>query len=105
MGPHDVAIADVNAVRAVHAIGSGYRKSSFYPALANEHLPFWYDPFHKLPASTPPMFAIIDPKLHAEIRKVQSHPFSKRGIANWEDIVRDHVGFCIRQMGKLAVGG
>lgn len=90
IAPNEVAVNDPSAVKQIHKIGSGFHKSEWYPSISGE-----------VPA-TAGLFAQRDPKTHAVRRKLFSQPFSKSGVQEWEEMLKDKVGMAVAGMGKTA---
>ncbi|KAJ9102985.1 hypothetical protein QFC19_004542 [Naganishia cerealis] len=90
IGPHEVAVNELFSVKEVHRIGSGFGKSEWYPIISGES------------PSTAGIFSQRDPKKHAIRRKLFSQPFSKTGIQEWEDMLKEKVNLAIAGMGKMA---
>ncbi|KAJ9115436.1 hypothetical protein QFC22_005193 [Naganishia vaughanmartiniae] len=90
ISPNEVAVNELASVKEVHRIGSGFGKSEWYPIISGES-----------PANAG-LFSQRDPKKHAIRRKLFSQPFSKAGIQEWEEMLKDRVNMAIAGMGKMA---
>lgn len=89
ISPHEVAVADLDAFKEIHKIGTKYLKSEWYQRLAN---------FPKAG-----IFTMIDPRQHGSRRKLLSRSFSRSYLLeNWESTVRDKVELCVSQIKKNA---
>lgn len=89
ISPTEVAVADVDAFREIHKIGTKYLKSQWYQQLAN---------FPKAG-----VFTMIDPREHGLRRKLLSRSFSRSYLLeHWEPTVREKVELCIAQIKKNA---
>ncbi|KAK7191545.1 cytochrome P450 [Paraphaeosphaeria sporulosa] len=89
ISPHEVAVADLDAFKEIHKIGTKYLKSEWYQRLAN---------FPKAG-----IFTMIDPREHGPRRKLLSRSFSRSYLLeNWESTVRDKVELCVSQIKKNA---
>ncbi|CAI6332173.1 unnamed protein product [Periconia digitata] len=85
LSPDEVAVADLNAFKEIHKIGSGFLKSTWYERLAN---------FPKKG-----MFTMIDPKEYASRRKLLSGSFSKSYLmTHWESTIREKVNLCVSKI-------
>ncbi|KAJ4296242.1 hypothetical protein N0V90_006287 [Kalmusia sp. IMI 367209] len=89
LSPTEVGVADIEAFREIHKIGTKYLKSEWYQQLAN---------FPK-----PGIFTMIDPRQHGPRRKLLSRSFSRSYlIEHWEKTVREKVDLCVSQIKKDA---
>ncbi|KAL6712083.1 hypothetical protein ACN47E_003126 [Coniothyrium glycines] len=74
--PTEVGVADLDAFREIHKIGTKYMKSEWYLRLAN---------FPKAG-----VFTMLDPHEHGPRRKLLSRSFSRSYLVeNWEAVVRE----------------
>jgi cytochrome P450 len=89
ISPTEVAVADLDAFREIHKIGTKYLKSEWYQQLAN---------FPKAG-----IFTMIDPREHGPRRKLLSRSFSRSYLLeHWESTVREKVELCVSQIKKDA---
>lgn len=93
IGPNELAVNELSSVKEVHRIGSGFGKSEWYPIISGES-----------PANAG-IFSQRDPKKHAIRRKLFSQPFSKAGIQEWEEMLKQKVNRAVAGMGKMAARG
>ncbi|KAJ9165730.1 Cytochrome P450 [Coniochaeta hoffmannii] len=92
ISPHEVAVADPESVAKIHRIGSGFLKSS------------WYQAFNKAPE--PGIFSMIDPKQHAQRRKLFAKAFSNASLkANWEPSIREKAELAVARIKDEAQRG
>lgn len=90
LSPNEVGVADLDAFKEIHKIGSKYLKSTWYERLAN---------FPKKG-----IFTMIDPKEYGSRRKLLSGSFSKSYLmTHWEDIIREKVHLCVSKIKNDAV--
>jgi len=76
LSPNEVAVADLDAFKEIHKIGTKYMKSEWYLRLAN---------FPKAG-----VFTMLDPREHGPRRKLLSRSFSRTYLVeHWESVVRD----------------
>ncbi|KAM0788727.1 hypothetical protein ACM66B_002819 [Microbotryomycetes sp. NB124-2] len=92
IAPNEVAINDLQAVKQIHKVGSGFLKPSWYSLSTGED-------------GNPGMFAMIDSKAHAARRKMFSQQFSKNGILEWEGLLHEKFADATEGMRKSAVNG
>ncbi|KPM43042.1 hypothetical protein AK830_g3506 [Neonectria ditissima] len=86
ISPFEVAVADPESFSAIHRIGSGFVKSP------------WYD---TIPDG---IFAMRDPKVHAQRRKLFARAFSATALrSNWEGVVRDKVERAVERIQSEAM--
>lgn len=90
ISPNEVAVNDLSSVKEIHKIGSGFIKSPWYPIISGE------DP------ATAGLFSQRDPKTHSTRRKLFSQPFSKGGIQEWEEMLKEKAAMAVDGMGKAA---
>ena len=89
LSPTEVAVADLNAFKEIHKIGTKFLKSEWYQQLAN---------FPKAG-----IFTMIDPREHGPRRKLLSRSFSRSYLLeHWESAVRDKVELAVSQIKKDA---
>lgn len=85
ISPTEVAVADIDAFREIHKIGTKYLKSEWYQQLAN---------FPKAG-----IFTMIDPREHGPRRKLLSRSFSRSYLLeHWESTVREKVELCVSKI-------
>ncbi|KAH3905734.1 hypothetical protein HBI56_211510 [Parastagonospora nodorum] len=76
LSPTEVGVADLDAFKEIHKIGTKYMKSEWYLRLAN---------FPKAG-----VFTMLDPREHGARRKLLSRSFSRSYLVeNWEPAVRE----------------
>jgi cytochrome P450 len=76
LSPTEVGVADLDAFKEIHKIGTKYMKSEWYLRLAN---------FPKAG-----VFTMLDPREHGPRRKLLSRSFSRTYLVeNWESVVRE----------------
>lgn len=76
LSPTEVGVADLDAFKEIHKIGTKYMESDWCLRLAN---------FPKAG-----VFTMLDPREHGARRKLLSRSFSRSYlVANWESIVRE----------------
>ena len=76
LSPTEVGVADLDAFKEIHKIGTKYMKSEWYLRLAN---------FPKAG-----VFTMLDPHEHGPRRKLLSRSFSRTYLVeNWESVVRE----------------
>lgn len=82
ISPDEVAIADIEAFRQIHAVSGGYTKGDFYTKLTNF-------PVHSV-------FTLRDAKSHGVRRRLFAKGFSKTYVReHYEDIVREKVQLAV----------
>ena len=74
ISPQELSVSDPLAVKDIHKIQSGYRKSDWYPKLTSEH-------------SNPGLFASTDIKAHAERRRLLAQPLSTSSLKKVEGAI------------------
>lgn len=85
ISPREIAVADPESFAAIHRIGSGFNKSP------------WYD---SIPDG---IFAMRDPKVHSQRRKLFARAFSATELrANWEGVVRQKVELAVQKIQREA---
>jgi cytochrome P450 len=85
LSPREVAVADLDAFKEIHKIGTKYLKSNWYERLAN---------FPKKG-----IFTMIDPKEYGSRRKLLSGSFSKTYLmSHWEPTIREKVELCVSKI-------
>jgi cytochrome P450 len=76
LSPTEVGVADLDAFKEIHKMGTKYMKSEWYLRLAN---------FPKAG-----VFTMLDSREHSQRRKLLSRPFSRTYLVeNWESVVRE----------------
>jgi hypothetical protein len=92
LSPTEVGVADLDAFREIHKIGTKYMKSEWYLRLAN---------FPKAG-----VFTMLDPREHGPRRKLLSRSFSRSYLVeNWEPIVRQKALLAVTKIKADAVQG
>jgi cytochrome P450 len=86
-----VAVADLNAFRAIHKIGMGFNKSQWYLSFTD--------------TSGPGIFAMTDPKQHAARRRLFAQSFANSSIMKYESLVRTKVDMAISLINRDASKG
>lgn len=93
ISPGEVAVADAQAYKQIHAVNSGFDKAR------------WYHEFVDIDDTREGVF-LMDGKAHAARRRLLSRPFSKTHLRqHWEDVVRERVELAISQMSKEGSSG
>lgn len=100
ISPTEVSFASPDAFAAIHRVGGVFLKSS------------WYDQSTK-PSDAgsgrrhePSLFAMSDPKLHAQRRRLLSRVFTKHSLRrDWEPAVREKVLLAVDRIREEAKGG
>ncbi|OCL06375.1 cytochrome P450 [Glonium stellatum] len=91
ISPNEVAVNDVHAFKQIHRVGSGFNKSP------------WYAEFNSGQAG---VFAMSDPKQHAQRRRFFAKSFSKSFLRqHWEPLVLQKVQTAIRQIRAAGKNG
>jgi cytochrome P450 len=92
VSPTEVAVADLNAFKEIHRVGSHYLKSAWYGKLAN---------FPVLG-----VFTMTDPREHAPRRKLLMRPFSRTQlIEHWDQTVKETARLCVEKIKVQALAG
>ncbi|KAG9204035.1 hypothetical protein G6514_001671 [Epicoccum nigrum] len=92
LSPNEVAVADLDAFKEIHKIGTKYMKSEWYLRLAN---------FPKAG-----VFTMLDPREHGPRRKLLSRGFSRTYLVeNWEHKVREKALLAVRKIKADATRG
>ncbi|KAF2804136.1 cytochrome P450 monooxygenase-like protein [Mytilinidion resinicola] len=92
ISPTEVAIADLEAFKEIHRVGSHYLKSAWYGKLAN---------FLVLG-----VFTMIDPKDHSQRRKLLMRPFSRTQLLeHWDQTVKETAALCVKKIKEKALRG
>ncbi|KAI1858148.1 hypothetical protein JX265_010816 [Neoarthrinium moseri] len=93
VSPHEIDIADPAAFQEIHRIGGGYVKSP------------WYQTFRT--GETADVFSMIDPREHAQRRKLFAPLFSNSALMqNWHSVVLEKVEMTINKMrAELSANG
>jgi cytochrome P450 len=90
LSPTEVGVADLDAFKEIHKIGTKYMKSEWYLRLAN---------FPKAG-----VFTMLDPREHGPRRKLLSRSFSRSYLVeNWEPIVRQKALLAVSKIKTDAV--
>lgn len=91
LSPTEVGVADLDAFKEIHKIGTKYMKSEWYLRLAN---------FPKAG-----VFTMLDPKEHGPRRKLLSRSFSRTYLVdNWEPVVREKALLAVTKIKIDALG-
>ena len=85
ISPSELSISDPLAVKEIHKVQSGYRKSAWYTALTRE-------------GATPGLFADTDIKRHAERRRLLAQPLSSSALKKMENPIRSKVQLAISKI-------
>ncbi|KAF1350640.1 sterigmatocystin biosynthesis P450 monooxygenase [Delphinella strobiligena] len=92
IAPNEVSVADLDAFRTIHRIGGGFLKSGWYTSFVGD--------------VPPGIFSMIDPKQHAQRRRLLAQGFSKSNILNYEQVVREKVDLAVSKIERDAkIGG
>ncbi|TDZ17285.1 putative sterigmatocystin biosynthesis P450 monooxygenase STCB [Colletotrichum orbiculare MAFF 240422] len=87
ISPTEVALSDPDSFAAIHRIGGGFLKSP------------WYDLSTLYDGSESPVFSLLDPKKHAERRKLFARVFAKQSLRReWERDVREKAERAVNQV-------
>jgi cytochrome P450 len=90
LSPTEVGVADLDAFKEIHKIGTKYMKSEWYLRLAN---------FPKAG-----VFTMLDPREHGLRRKLLSRSFSRSYLVeNWESVVREKALLAVTKIKADAV--
>lgn len=90
LSPNEVGVADLDAFKEIHKIGTKYLKSEWYLRLAN---------FPKAG-----VFTMLDPREHGPRRKLLSRSFSRTYLVeNWEHKVREKALLAVNKIKADAV--
>ncbi|KAF2025813.1 cytochrome P450 [Setomelanomma holmii] len=90
LSPTEVGVADLDAFREIHKIGTKYMKSEWYLRLAN---------FPKAG-----VFTMLDPREHGPRRKLLSRSFSRSYLVeNWEPVVREKALLAVNKIKADAI--
>lgn len=85
LSPNEVGVADLDAFKEIHRIGTKYMKSEWYLRLAN---------FPKAG-----VFTMLDPREHGPRRKLLSRSFSRTYLVeNWESTVREKALLAVKKI-------
>lgn len=83
--PNEVGVADLEAFKQIHKVGSDFPKSS------------WYDDLVKF--ERPTLFVMSDAKMHATRRRLLARGFSKSYLRQtWEPLVRAKAVLTVQKM-------
>ncbi|KAF6811627.1 cytochrome p450 [Colletotrichum sojae] len=98
ISPTEVAISSPDGFAAIHRVGGAFLKSSWY---AQSTKPPDAGPRHETS-----LFAMTDPKQHAQRRKLLSRVFTKHSLRrDWEPAVREKVILAVERMRSEAEKG
>ncbi|KAH7087218.1 cytochrome P450 [Paraphoma chrysanthemicola] len=90
LSPTEVGVADLDAFKEIHKIGTKYMKSEWYLRLVN---------FPKAG-----VFTMLDPREHGPRRKLLSRSFSRSYLVdNWEPVVREKALLAVTKIKADAV--
>lgn len=86
ISPDEIAVADMDATKAIHKINSGFLKSPWYQSLnKSEH---------------PGIFVMSNVKDHAARRRLLAQSFSKSNLLKWEELVHEKTDLTIAGISK-----
>ncbi|KAF1944094.1 cytochrome P450 [Clathrospora elynae] len=90
LSPTEVGVADLDAFKEIHKIGTKYMKSDWYLRMVN---------FPKAG-----VFTMLDPREHGSRRKLLSRSFSRTYLVeNWESVVREKVLLAVTKIKAEAI--
>lgn len=93
IAPNEIDFSDVESYQEIHKIGSGFRKSNWYPRFRTAF-------------AAQDVFSETDAKKHATRRKLLSRPFSKSNLKqNWTDLVNDKASLAVSKIREQAEAG
>lgn len=92
ISPDEVAVSDLSAFREIHRITGGFSKSDWYLKFNDNH-------------DNPGLFSMVNPKQHAQRRKLFAQSFSNSSILKFEDIVRGKVDLAVAKIKRDAKAG
>ena len=95
IGPNEISIANNQALREIHQIGSQFLKAPWYRKLSP----------NCVSEETAGILAMGDPRVHARRRKMFSHVFSNSGILSWEDQIKQKVRVAVEKIKRDATTG
>lgn len=84
--PGHVDVADIDAVRVIHKLKSGYRKGDWYLSLA--------------PPGVWTLMNLTDPKVHSVWRRLLGGPFQDNYLQKLEPVVHDKMDLALHKMGE-----
>ncbi|KAJ0275250.1 hypothetical protein CBS470a_011373 [Colletotrichum nupharicola] len=94
ISPSEVAVASPEGFAAIHRIGSGFLKSA------------WYEESTRPDGGESSIFAMSDPRQHAQRRRLLARVFTKQSLrADWEVVVREKVERAVDRIQTEAAGG
>lgn len=89
VAPDEIDIADPAAFKEIHRISGGFLKSS------------WYQTFRK--GDTTDVFSVINPKEHAQKRRLLAPLFSNSALMNnWYPVIIDNVTMAVDKIKREA---
>ncbi|CAK7224183.1 hypothetical protein SEUCBS140593_005484 [Sporothrix eucalyptigena] len=92
ISPEEVAVADPESVAQIHRIGGGFLKGPWYTGTNN--------------APEPGIFAMVNPKDHAQRRRLFAKAFSNTSLRqNWEPTVQEKVKLAVSRIKEEAMQG
>lgn len=92
ISPHEVDVSDISAVKAIHSIGSGFMKTSFYERFTCGDIRN--------------SFNGIDPEFYGPRRRLLSSTLSDTSIRRFEPLIESRVLLTIQKMqGELKSQG
>lgn len=83
VGPHEVDISEITAVKEIHRVKDGYRKAPFYQNLV---------------PNTKNLFNTLDVEFHRHHRRLLSSPLSESSLKSVEPTVDAYVKMAIGSM-------
>ena len=85
IAPEEVAVADPDGVAQIHRIGGGFLKGPWYMGTND--------------APEPGIFAMVNPKEHAQRRKLFAKAFSNSSLRqNWEPTIKEKVTLAVARI-------
>jgi azaphilone biosynthesis cytochrome P450 monooxygenase len=84
--PGQVDVCDIDAVRVIHRVAGGYRKSDWYLSLA--------------PPGVYTLMNITDPKIHTVWRRLLGGPFQDNYLQKLEPVVSEKMSLALFKMGE-----
>ncbi|KAF3927968.1 hypothetical protein ABW20_dc0109482 [Dactylellina cionopaga] len=90
ISPTEIAVADLNSIKAIHTGPDAYPKSDWYKGLTD---------------GIDAVFALIHNDEHRHRRKAYGNAFSNTNIAKLEPVVRKHVNTCVEKIKREVDAG
>lgn len=84
MNPEFVDVCDTEAVKEIHKGNAGYLKTDFYTRL--------------VAALIPNVFSTLDPKYHAQHRRLLASPISATSLVQHEPLIREKIHLTISRI-------